>query len=102
MIIARLSIYRIPFAGDVVLLRLVDRLWPRGVKKTDAAIDRWLREIAPSAAARTGKVTLVYRARDEAHYDAVVLKELLTDDWTAVERRRRSSGGAHGGCKPVR
>jgi len=29
-------------------------------------------------AARRGPVTLVYAARDEAHSDAVVLKELLT------------------------
>jgi uncharacterized protein YeaO (DUF488 family) len=29
-------------------------------------------------AARAGPVTLVYAARDEAHNDAVVLKELLT------------------------
>lgn len=27
---------------------LVDRLWPRGVSKEDAAIDRWMKEIAPS------------------------------------------------------
>ncbi|WP_122646803.1 DUF488 domain-containing protein [Enterococcus mediterraneensis] len=27
---------------------LVDRLWPRGIKKTDAALDSWLKEIAPS------------------------------------------------------
>jgi uncharacterized protein YeaO (DUF488 family) len=93
---------------------LVDRLWPRGIKKADAEIDRWLRDIAPSAelrrwfahrperwpefrrrylielqerpevieeirkAVRRGPVTLVYAARDEAHNDAVVLKELLT------------------------
>jgi uncharacterized protein YeaO (DUF488 family) len=31
---------------------LVDRLWPRGVKKTDAAIDIWLKDIAPSTALR--------------------------------------------------
>lgn len=31
---------------------LVDRLWPRGVKKTDAAIDQWMKEIAPSTALR--------------------------------------------------
>ena len=31
---------------------LVDRLWPRGIKKADAAIDRWLRDIAPSAELR--------------------------------------------------
>lgn len=27
---------------------LVDRLWPRGLSKTKAKIDLWLREIAPS------------------------------------------------------
>ena len=31
---------------------LVDRLWPRGLKKSDAAIDRWLKDIAPSTALR--------------------------------------------------
>jgi uncharacterized protein YeaO (DUF488 family) len=27
---------------------LVDRLWPRGLRKEDARIDHWLKEIAPS------------------------------------------------------
>ncbi|MPY92240.1 MAG: DUF488 family protein [Acidimicrobiia bacterium] len=27
---------------------LVDRLWPRGVKKADAALDEWLKDVAPS------------------------------------------------------
>ncbi|WP_233190216.1 MULTISPECIES: DUF488 domain-containing protein [unclassified Brevundimonas] len=31
---------------------LVDRLWPRGVSKEKAAIDLWLKEIAPSTALR--------------------------------------------------
>jgi uncharacterized protein YeaO (DUF488 family) len=31
---------------------LVDRLWPRGLHKIDAAIDRWLKEIAPSTELR--------------------------------------------------
>jgi uncharacterized protein YeaO (DUF488 family) len=31
---------------------LVDRLWPRGVSKSAARIDLWLKEIAPSAALR--------------------------------------------------
>jgi uncharacterized protein YeaO (DUF488 family) len=31
---------------------LVDRLWPRGLRKEDAAVDRWLKEIAPSTALR--------------------------------------------------
>lgn len=31
---------------------LVDRLWPRGVSKAGAAIDLWLRDVAPSSALR--------------------------------------------------
>jgi uncharacterized protein YeaO (DUF488 family) len=92
---------------------LVDRLWPRGVKKVDAAIDHWLKELAPSTElrkwfghdparwnefrrryseelhehrgeldqlrdlARKRRVTLVYAARDEAHNEAVVLRDIL-------------------------
>jgi uncharacterized protein YeaO (DUF488 family) len=31
---------------------LVDRLWPRGLKKSDAAIALWMKEIAPSTGLR--------------------------------------------------
>ena len=31
---------------------LVDRLWPRGIKKEDAGIDEWLKDIAPSTELR--------------------------------------------------
>jgi uncharacterized protein YeaO (DUF488 family) len=31
---------------------LVDRLWPRGVKKDDFPIDLWLKDIAPSTSLR--------------------------------------------------
>jgi uncharacterized protein YeaO (DUF488 family) len=27
---------------------LVDRMWPRGIRKTDLKIDGWLRDVAPS------------------------------------------------------
>lgn len=43
--------YEPPDRGDGTRI-LVDRLWPRGIKKADAAIDRWLRDIAPSAKLR--------------------------------------------------
>jgi len=92
---------------------LIDRLWPRGVKKADAAIDEWMKDIAPSTGLRKwfghdparwqefrrryqseirqhpdefdrlrtlaqhGRITLVFAAHDEAHNDAVVLKDLL-------------------------
>jgi uncharacterized protein YeaO (DUF488 family) len=31
---------------------LIDRLWPRGVRKADAAVEHWLKELAPSTALR--------------------------------------------------
>ena len=31
---------------------LVDRLWPRGLSKTEAKVDIWLKEVAPSPALR--------------------------------------------------
>ena len=105
--------YAQPSAGYGVRV-LVDRLWPRGVRKSDAAIDLWMKEIAPSpelrrwfgheparweefkrrykaelaektdlrdelrGIAKRGVLTLVYSASDEAHNQAVVLRDLLT------------------------
>lgn len=43
--------YERPEAGDGTRI-LIDRLWPRGVRKVDAAIDRWMKDIAPSSALR--------------------------------------------------
>ena len=37
-----------PASADDGTRVLVDRLWPRGLTKSDAAIDEWLRDIAPS------------------------------------------------------
>ena len=41
-----------PAAADDGARILVDRLWPRGVSKERAAIDRWMKEIAPSTELR--------------------------------------------------
>jgi uncharacterized protein YeaO (DUF488 family) len=43
--------YERPAAGDGTRI-LIDRLWPRGVKKVNAAIDQWAKDIAPSTALR--------------------------------------------------
>jgi len=40
---------------------LVDRLWPRGLSKDDAAVDAWLRDLAPSDSLRQW-----FHARPEA------------------------------------
>lgn len=41
-----------PAAASDGIRVLVDRLWPRGVRKVDAAIDRWTKDVAPSTALR--------------------------------------------------
>lgn len=43
--------YEPPADGDGMRI-LVDRLWPRGVKKIDAALDDWAKDLAPSTALR--------------------------------------------------
>jgi uncharacterized protein YeaO (DUF488 family) len=43
--------YERPAAGDGTRI-LIDRLWPRGVKKVNAAIDQWAKDIAPSTTLR--------------------------------------------------
>ena len=116
--------YEPPDAGDGTRI-LVDRLWPRGVSKAKAAVDRWMKDLAPSAElrqwfghdparwdefrrlyaaevrtrpellaelrglARDGVVTLVYAARDEAHNDAVVLRDVLLGRAMPHARRGR-------------
>ena len=42
---------------------LVDRLWPRGLKRVTAGIDHWLRELAPSNELRK------WFAHDPARWD---------------------------------
>ncbi|MBV6411131.1 MAG: DUF488 domain-containing protein [Burkholderiales bacterium] len=39
--------YETPAKSDGMRI-LVDRLWPRGLSKARAAIDQWLKEVAPS------------------------------------------------------
>jgi uncharacterized protein YeaO (DUF488 family) len=40
-------------AGDAQGTRvLIDGIWPRGVRKAEAPVDEWLRDVAPSAELR--------------------------------------------------
>lgn len=69
---------------------LVDRLWPRGLTKERAAIDEWLRDLAPSDELRRW-----YHARpgEWASFRAKYLKELTHPD--AQEPLRRVYQLAH-------
>jgi uncharacterized protein YeaO (DUF488 family) len=44
-------VYEGPAPGDGTRI-LIDRLWPRGVKKVDAKLDQWARDISPSSRLR--------------------------------------------------
>jgi uncharacterized protein YeaO (DUF488 family) len=60
---------------------LVDRLWPRGLSKARAAVDRWLRDLAPSDALRKW-----FHARPEAWqmFRKRYLKELARPESAAA------------------
>jgi len=78
--------YELPAPADGYRV-LVERLWPRGLKKADAAVDLWLKDIAPSPElrrwfshdpAKWEEFCRRYGAELEAHQDAVnLLKEKL-------------------------
>jgi uncharacterized protein YeaO (DUF488 family) len=51
MSIAVKRVYEPPAKSDGYRV-LVDRLWPRGLKKDDAPLDLWAKELAPSTSLR--------------------------------------------------
>ena len=106
---------------------LVERLWPRGVRKEALRVKAWLKDASPTtalrqwfahdpakwdefrrryrreldaapdawqpivAAARRGRVTLVYSAHDTEHNNAVALQQYVEERL----RRRARSGAAN-------
>ncbi len=44
-------VYDAPSRGDGKRI-LIDRLWPRGLKKDEARVEEWMKEIAPSTELR--------------------------------------------------
>ena len=45
-------IYDPPMESDGLRI-LIDRIWPRGIKREDAQLDDWLKDLAPSTELRT-------------------------------------------------
>ncbi len=71
--------YEQPAADDGVRI-LVERLWPRGLTKERAALDHWMKDVAPSQElrrwfnhepARWSEFQRRYRAELEQNQDAV-------------------------------
>ncbi|MER7949566.1 DUF488 family protein [Streptomyces sp. NPDC096079] len=74
-------VYDDPSPDDGVRV-LVDRLWPRGLKKTDARIDEWPKALTPSTELRrwyhgTEGAYEEFRRRYEAELDAPAAAEAL-------------------------
>lgn len=63
-------------AGDDGYRVLIDRLWPRGLSKEKAAIDLWLKEIAPSEGLRTW---FDHRPERFAEFSRKYMDELATN-----------------------
>ncbi|GMA55616.1 uncharacterized protein YeaO (DUF488 family) [Alicyclobacillus sacchari] len=94
-------IYDPPLETDGLRV-LVDRLWPRGVRKADAHIRHWLKDVAPSPQLRTwfghdpnrfAEFVKLYReelASDALHRQAVdqIVDWLQTDSVTLVYAAR--------------
>ncbi|UKA73874.1 DUF488 family protein [Arthrobacter sp. FW306-07-I] len=72
-------IYEQPEIGDDFRV-LVDRLWPRGVPKESAAVDLWLKDVAPSTELRKE-----FNHRPERFADFSARYRLELDSNPAVE-----------------
>ena len=82
--------YRSPAASDGTRI-LVDRLWPRGLRKADAAIDEWFKNIAPSAELRRWfnhdpKRWLEFRRR---YRSELAKNNALVDELRGIARKGR-------------
>lgn len=75
MAVAIKRVYELPSPHDGARV-LVDRLWPRGMTKEAAALDAWLKDIAPSDALRKW-----YHAHPEqwSRFRERYLKELTSE-----------------------
>jgi uncharacterized protein YeaO (DUF488 family) len=63
-------VYEEPEPGDGTRV-LVDRIWPRGLTKTKAALDEWCRNVAPSNELRK------WYHHDPAHFEEFSRRYLL-------------------------
>jgi uncharacterized protein YeaO (DUF488 family) len=82
-----------PPASQDGLRVLVDRLWPRGLSKEAAAIDEWLKDIAPSAELRTW---FGHDPKRWAEFKARYREELRSAKRSAALKRLRDAARTRG------
>ncbi len=80
-------VYEPPRPEDGVRF-LIDRLWPRGVKKEEAALEGWLKDVAPSDALRR------WFQHDPARWEEFLVRYFTELDgrpaaWEAILRAAR-------------
>jgi len=68
---------------------LVERLWPRGVSKSQAAIDAWLKDVAPSSELRQwyGHDPVRWDEFRRRYWAELRANRQAVDDWRAKERK---------------
>lgn len=81
--------YDPPVASDGYRV-LIDRLWPRGVRREEASLDEWARELAPSTELRGWFDHDPARFADFRHRYTI---ELAGQDVKLRELRRRAREG---------
>jgi Inactive DUF488-N3 subclade len=85
-----------PAAPDDGNRILIDRLWPRGVKKADAAIDEWIKDIAPSTGC-SGMIPPVGRNSGTAtnrKFGSILTNSIGSARW-------RNTAGSHSCSRPM-
>jgi uncharacterized protein YeaO (DUF488 family) len=100
-------VYDHEIGADVGYRVLVDRLWPRGVAKADAALDEWLREAAPSTELRRWYGHDVERFEEFTRRYIAELEAAARIDRGGPSRRTRPQGDGHAphchpGCRTLR
>src|SRR5690606_2444202 len=70
---------------------LVDRLWPRGITREEAAIDDWAKDLAPSPQLRAWFAHLPERFEK---FRLTYIEELCRHQQRIAELRRRAGQGA--------
>ena len=80
--------YEVP-SNDDGLRILVERLWPRGLTKADAAIDHWMRDVAPTPELRTW---FGHRAERWEEFRRRYRVELIINSATVDELRNLCAG----------
>jgi uncharacterized protein YeaO (DUF488 family) len=80
--------YEPPGAEDGTRI-VVDKLWPRGIKKPDAAIDLWMKDVAPSTGLRQwfGHETNRWQEFRRRYVDEMWQKSALLDELRALARK---------------